>query len=405
MVPEPGDREPSDRARYSFVVLNITLFVASIGVGIVVPLLPIYAEKMGATGLGLGIFFASFSVARGLVMPATGKLSDRLGRKLFIALGLFFYSLLSLAYVSSRDIYALTLSRTLQGIAAAMLVPISLAYGGDLAPKGKEGTYLGTLNVSLFGGFGFGPFLGGVISDRFGIDASFYAMGGMSLMTLLLVLIALPGSPMTAAGKERRFLPLARLIKERPLMGVLSFRLANALGRGLFMSFLPLFAALKAGLDDAEIGILISANILITAALQAATGKLADRVSRRLLVVAGGIAYSVLFALLPLSTDFYTLLGISLVLGMAGAVPLPAATAIMTDWGPDYGMGTLMAAFSVAQSVGLIVGPILGGILMDAWGLPSVFYMAGAAGILGCWDFHRRTADLRREEGISDSRR
>lgn len=368
--------------------------MASIGVGIVVPLLPVYAERLGATGLGLGIFFASYSLARGVVMPFTGRLSDRLGRKLFICLGLVCYTLLALAYVASRDIYALTVSRTLQGIAAAMLVPIAMAYGGDLAPEGKEGTYLGTLNVSLFGGFGFGPFLGGVISDRFGIDASFYAMGALSLFTLLLVLVALPRSPMTRAGKERRLLPLGSLLKERPLVGILSFRLTNALARGLFMTFLPLYGVLAVGFSNSQVGLLISVNLLVTSVFQAATGKLADLVSRRTLVITGGSAYALLFVLLPFSVDFTILLMISIAMGIAGAIPLPAATAMLTDWAPDYGMGTLMSAFSVAQSAGLIVGPVFGGVLMDSLGLPTVFLMAGGAGLTGCWIFYCRSAGV-----------
>lgn len=360
--------------------------------GIVVPLLPIYASQMGASGLSLGIFFASFNVSRGLAMPFMGRLSDRTGRKRFLSVGLFAYTLLSLAYVASRDIYALTLTRTLQGIASAMVVPIGMAYAGDLSPPGREGTYMGILNVSLFGGFGFGPFLGGVLSDQFGIDAGFYAMGFLSLATLILVLVRLPGEPVWRAEEGQQLLPMARILKERFLMGILSFRLANAVSRGLYVSFLPLFASLEGGLSSSEIGIVISANLLITAVLQAPAGRLADLASRRVLVTAGGLAYAVLFGVLPLSSSFSSLLVISILLGGAGALPLPAATALMADRGRGYGMGTLMASFNMAQSVGMVVGPLLGGFLMDASGLLSVFVMGGVAGIAGSGIFYYRTA-------------
>jgi len=360
--------------------------------GIVVPLLPVYASQMGASGLSLGIFFASFNVSRGITMPFMGRLSDRSGRKRFLSLGLIGYTLLSLAYVASQDIYALILTRTLQGIASAMIVPIALAYAGDLAPEGKEGTYMGILSVSLFGGFGFGPFLGGVLSDHFGINSSFYAMGFLSFVTLLLIVVRLPEGPRSRAEKRRELLPMARLLKERFLMGILSFRLTNAVSRGLYVSFLPLFAGLEGKLSISEIGLMISANLLATSALQAAAGKLADLVSRRMLVAAGGLAYAILFVVLPLSSTFSFLLVVSILLGLAGAVPLPAAMALMADRERDYGMGTLMASFNVAQSVGLTIGPLLGGFLMDAYGLPTVFIMGGLVGIAGSGFFYYRTA-------------
>jgi len=390
--PSPGNSIPLPADRRRFFILNLSLFVSSLGMGIVVPLLPLYASQMGASGISLGVFFASFNVSRGLAMPFMGRLSDRTGRKRFLSVGLLAYTFLSLAYVASRDIYALTLTRTLQGIASAMVVPIGMAYAGDLSPQGREGTYMGILNVSLFGGFGFGPFLGGVLSDYFGIDASFYAMGFLSLVTFLLILLCLPGEPVVKRGDGQQLLPMVRILKERFLVGVLSFRLANAVSRGLYVSFLPLFANLEGGLSSSEIGIVISANLLATSALQAPAGRLADLVSRRVLVTAGGLAYATLFGILPLSSGFSSLLVISILLGGAGALPLPAALALMADRGQGYGMGTLMASFNVAQSVGLVVGPLLGGFLLDASGLLSVFVMGGIVGVAGSGIFHYRTA-------------
>ncbi|RLB13564.1 MAG: MFS transporter, partial [Deltaproteobacteria bacterium] len=79
-----------------FPVLGLSIFASMLGVGIVAPLLPLYAEKMGATGIWIGMIFAGFSVSRAIVMPIAGKFSDRKGRKAFLSVGMLAYAVISL---------------------------------------------------------------------------------------------------------------------------------------------------------------------------------------------------------------------------------------------------------------------------------------------------------------------
>ena len=105
--------------------------------GIVAPLLPVYAQHFGATGLYIGLVFASFSITRTIFLPVVGNLSDKIGRKIFITSGLFLFSLASIGYIFASNITLLILTRMLQGAAAAMVIPIALAYMGKNSPKGK----------------------------------------------------------------------------------------------------------------------------------------------------------------------------------------------------------------------------------------------------------------------------
>jgi len=152
-----------------------------LGIGIIVPLLPIYAESLGASGLWIGVIFSGFSISRSLFMPIVGPWSDKKGRKIFIAVGLLIYAIISLGYVLSDSVAAIVMVRSIQGFSAAMIIPIAFAYIGDISPNGREGGYMGIFSVSLFAGFGLGPVLGGVMKDRFGLNADFYAMGGLCL--------------------------------------------------------------------------------------------------------------------------------------------------------------------------------------------------------------------------------
>ncbi len=145
----------------AFLTLFVVVFTGMLGMGIISPLMPLYAESMGASGLWLGLMYSGFALSRMVVMPIIGRLSDRSGRKIFIAMGLLAYCVISLSYAWASNIYALTSIRLLHGVASAMVIPIAHAYIGDLIPKGREGTYMNLFSMSSFLGMGFGPFLGG----------------------------------------------------------------------------------------------------------------------------------------------------------------------------------------------------------------------------------------------------
>jgi len=155
--------------RKIFITLCLSIFSAMLGMGIVAPLLPLYAQHYGAAGLMIGLVFASFSISRTLFLPLIGRLSDRKGRKIFITAGLLLFTLTSVGYICAANILILILTRVFQGIAAAMVIPIALAYMGEITPEGKEGTYMGLFNLFFFGGLATGPILGGIVKDAFGL--------------------------------------------------------------------------------------------------------------------------------------------------------------------------------------------------------------------------------------------
>src|SRR5215831_21030371 len=159
------------------LILSLAIFSTMLGNGIVVPFLPLYAQQFGAAGLGVGVLFSAHSAARTFLLPVIGKASDRWGRRQFLLAGLLFYTLTSIAYLLANSMGALLLIMAFQGIATAMVQPVSIAYVGDLTPKGQEGAYSGYINTAFLGGVAGGPLLGGVIKDLFSMQASFITLG------------------------------------------------------------------------------------------------------------------------------------------------------------------------------------------------------------------------------------
>ena len=128
-----------------FPILAVSIFACMLGSGIVVPLLPVYAQSLGASAFWLGVVFASFPISRILTTPVFGRLSDHKGRKLFIAIGLLAYGVISFGFVWVNTIFQLAALRFLHGIAGAMILPIAQAYVGDISPPGEEGKWMGCM--------------------------------------------------------------------------------------------------------------------------------------------------------------------------------------------------------------------------------------------------------------------
>ena len=263
-----------------------------------------------------------------------------------------------------------------------MIIPIAQAYVGDISPEGKEGTWMGYFNASFFTGFGFGPLFGGVLTDHFGMNAAFYVMGSLNLLALLVAAFFLPEIDRRKMATSPRT-PFREMSTSGGIKGLFSFRLAFAMGRGTFVTFLPIFAGIYIGLPPSQIGILLTVNILVMSLLQIYGGNIADRFNRRVLVIAGGIINVIFLALIPLGSSFGQLLAICLLGGLGGAVSIPAASALIVEEGKKFGMGSAIAVFAMSMSIGMAIGPIVSGVIADFINLNTVFYFGAAIGLIG----------------------
>ena len=365
-----------------FYTLNLAIFTSMLGMGIVIPFMPIYAKTLGATGVSIGIFFASFPLAQMAFMPTIGRLSDQRGRKAFIAAGLLLSSLTSLAYVYAPNIMYLTLGRFFQGLAVALILPIAAAYVGDLAPPEKRGELMGIFNLFLTSSIGIGPLAGGWLSDTYGMAASFYLMGGLNLVAFVFVFFFL--DEVRSAHEARQQPPSYRELLSRPgVRGIALYRMVTAIQMGLWFSFLPLLAVEVLHISQSRIGIIMAVYMLANSLVQVPFGRLADRHSKRTLIIISGYLASFAFVTILFSHSFLDLLLISGFAGVMGALAGPALTAIAAEEGQRGGMGAIMGVLNMALSAGMMLGPVLAGLLSDVIGLRPLFGFGALAGGIG----------------------
>ena len=357
-----------------------------LGMGIVIPFLPIYAKTLGATGVSIGIFFASFPLAQIACMPAIGRLSDRRGRKAFIAAGLLLGGLTSFAYVVAPDMFFLTTIRFFQGFAVALILPISAALVGDLAPPEKRGEMMGIFNLFLTSSIGVGPLAGGWLSDTYGMMTCFYLMGGLNCAAFVIVLLFLDERH---AERGIRTSPVSyrELFHRSGVRGIAVYRMVTAIQIGLWFSFLPLLAVESLDISRSRLGILMAVYMLVNSLVQVPFGRLADRYSKRRLIVLSGWLASAAFITILFARDFWDLLLIGAFAGSVGALAQPALTALAAGEGKQGGMGAVMGVLNMAFSIGMMLGPVLAGLLSDHVGLRPLFAFGAVAGGLGTLAF------------------
>ncbi len=368
-----------------FGALFFSIFTAVTGVGIVVPLLPVYAHDIGASGLYIGFIFGAFSLSRTFFLPYFGKASDRKGRKPYIIIGLLGYALVSVAFMLFESITGLIVIRFLQGVASAMIMPVTQAYIGDITPKGKEGFFMGLFNMSIFISLSAGPLIGGMVNDRFSLQTAFACMGILSFAGFLLSLILLP--PRTeelVVRSPQSSISWTLLIKDKALIGLFIVRFVYVTCIGIIWCFLPVYANTKFGLSSSKIGILVMLGVCTSGILQIPMGALADRMNKKVLIISGSLITTIGILMFNQATGFWGLFAVNIIYGIGGGIAMPALTALVVIKGQETkSMGAVMALLTMAHSIGMLVGSIMAGLTMEYFQLGYSFPLGSLVMFIG----------------------
>ena len=363
------------------ITLLLSIFIALLGIGIIIPVMPIFAAELGAGGISLGMIIAAFSISRGVLQPVVGSLSDRFGRKGFLVAGLFIYGLVGLLIPQPGSVFNLIAIRGFHGVGSAMIVPIAMAYMSYLAPAGHEGRYMSYLNIAIFSGIGCGPMIGGLFSDLFGFASVFYVMAGLSFFAFVLVIINMPSEiSVNSANGFSLFRNISLMLRNRRTLGILTVRFSTMIIMVPSMAFLPLLMTQRMSVSGLQIGFIIACRTLVNAVLQIPAGKYADTHNKLLLLVAGCICLSGSIVIIPFVESFASMLILYAIIGLGESIIWPVLGAYASLEGKEhYGHGTMMGVFSLAMSAGVFTGAMLAGFSMDSWGINWAFFTTAAA--------------------------
>lgn len=353
------------------VVIFVTVFIDLIGFGIIIPLLPFYAETFGATAFAIGLLSTSFSLMQFLFAPVWGRLSDRYGRRPIILIGLFGSGVSYVAFGMASSLAMLFGARILSGIAGAN-IPTAQAFIADSTPPEQRAKGMGLIGAAFGLGFIFGPAIGGFLS-HWGYAAPAFFAAAMCFANFAAACVLLPESlPRERRGAVRRHgrLEVFRDALGRPGLGLVLtvFFLVMTAFAG-FEAMFALFAEARFGFGATTIGYLFAGVGLVLAVVQGVlVGKIVPRIGERRLVPAAIVLMSAALAVqaaaptVPWLVAGMMLLACGMGLHSPSMLSIVSRLASRTDQGSTLGLSQSLAALA------RIVGPIWGGLMFDRFG-------------------------------------
>ena len=359
-------------------VIWTTVAIDLIGFGIVAPILPLYAERFGASGLTIGLLFASFSLAQFVFAPILGRLSDRIGRKPVILLSLFGTAIGSFVTAAAGSLFLVFVGRIIDGASGAS---VSVAQGAvaDVAAPADRARLLGMLGAAFGVGFVVGPAVGSLAALG-GAHVPFYVAGSIALVNALVAIVRLPETHTTRGRASLdppagAAVPAIRRATVLLRLAVIGFLVTSAFSG--FEATFALFADRRFGLTEASVAVVFVGVGLVLVAVQ---GGLVGRLSHRLGVIRTVQSAIVLniagMVLLALATTWFVLVSALACLTVGQGLAVPSITALVVERAPVARRGEALGFQQSASALARIGGPALGGVLFDHGGVPWPYVAA-----------------------------
>lgn len=393
--------------QFRFYPLYLTRFVASLGLIILLTLLPNYIEQLGATGVVVGLFVTALGIGRTVALIPIGWAADRYDKRSILLISMVLsavsYALFTLVDTSTGFI----LARILQGLGMVGTGMISLALVGDLAAADERANQIGKYNSWRMAAGVAGTIGAGVVYDALGFDPIFAILVLLFIIAIFGVWLLVESDDSTVEGFA--FFDLA--LNER-ILTVTSFRAQYAISVTLVRNWMPIFVGVSVArgglaLSATAVGAVIAAEKFTNMLSQPFMGKSSDLYSRGLFIAIGGVAYGIVALAIPFAPSIGQSLGLSMALPLIGTVPgvffvvlllngllgiadsarEPASMALFADEGKGSGITSSLGIRDLVWLPGALLAPILGGYLMDSVGMEWIFIVAGGTALTGVITF------------------
>ena len=374
---EPGADSAAGRILFIIVLIDL------IGFGIVLPLLPGYAAEFSASETAIGALVASFSLLQFLVAPWWGRLSDRIGRRPVILIGLASSAVSYLLFALARDYWVLLLSRVLAGGLGAT-VNVAQAYLADITPPARRARAMGMIGLAFGLGFIVGPALAALTSQA-GASIPGLTAAAFCAFSLVLGWRYLPETREHRPSSPRGPVPWGVAMPSYVVM------LLSVIAFAVITVVFPLFTTQVIGLGRRETSMFFVLMGVSSAVVQGwLLGKLAPRTGERALMIVGCLLLAAGLALTPLARTMvpgesmqWTVFLLALVALSAGTgFAWPAVAGLISRTTREEDQGRALGMLHSVASIARVIGPILIGLVGERGGFEAAFFCGAALALV-----------------------
>lgn len=348
------------------------------------PVLPAFAADLGAGPELLGVIVAASTITGVFFKLPAGTLSDMLGRKRMMVLGALFFAFPPFLYPFVTDPYSLLGLRFVHGFATAIFSPVAAAYVAGLREQGR-GARLGWFASANDIGATGGPMLGGfILYFTASYPVTYLTVGALGVLTLVIVLMlpeiepARPRESKSLAQRWGEFRQgVGEVVSAPPILIASAIEAAMYFGYAAFLGFLPIYAK-QAGLNDAEIALVLGAQLAAAMLVKPLAGNFSDRLGRKPVIIIGLVICAVALPLIFRSEDFTVFALTSALLGIGVGAVTPVTNALIADLVSAKRLGAAMGVFGTIFDFGEAMGPIMAGFLIGSLGYAATFDVLAA---------------------------
>ncbi len=360
-----------------FATIWITVALDLVGFGIVVPILGRYAERFGASGLEVGLLFASFSLAQLVFAPILGRLSDRIGRKPVIMISLLGTAVGSFVTGAAGALWVLFVGRILDGASGAS---VAVAQGAvtDLAPPSERPRLLGLLGAAFGVGFVVGPALGGLASLG-GEHIPFYVAGTVALVNAA---VAWRRLPETRPADVRRAAHEAAKNDTGAKVRLWGLAVAGFTAIVAFSGFEATFSLLAGDrfrLTEAGIAaIFVGVGVVLVAVQGGLIRPINAKIGTQRSLQVGLVLNSAGLVVLAFAETWPLLIVALALLTVGQGLVTPNLSSLVSGRVPDHRRGEALGFQQGVNAFGRVAGPAIAGVLYDHVAIGSPYLVGGA---------------------------
>jgi multidrug resistance protein len=381
-----------NRTRHSPVYfMALTIFIDFAGFAIVLPLLPFWAEHLGAGAVGVGLILTMYALAQFIFTPVLGTLSDRYGRRPVILTSLLVEALSLALSALAGSLAILLVARFIGGLGASN-IGSAQAVVADVTPAQSRARGMGLIGAAIGLGFVVGPAMGGLLAS-FGPAVPFWVAMLVALANALLVLRFLPETrpggiacapgPFTNRGMGRVLAGWRYVLWNPAVARLVIINLLFTVAFTAMETVFPLFTQHSFGWKAMQNGYIFTyAGIVLVLTQGGVAGRLVKRWGERSLLIAGLVMLAAGLALLSWSMNLALLLVAMGVISLSDGAVTPVVSALLSFASPPTRQGETLGLAQSAAGLGRILGPLAAGSIFAIRGPGAPFILGSALVVL-----------------------